>query len=180
MDRFVLTSSPSSPKSENEPLCLRTVGVVKKQLWKTHIMNHTETLSALGVQAYIVQGIKAGNHDQFILQKFIKCRGRRPCFNRIFWRAGSEANATNKTLAGWNITSKFDFAKNPLSQTSPTNRTTKGSVDPQQNTTHNRFYEQQHQQEQHQQDYHHDNDEHHNSHRNSDALNLFSTIPSDE
>jgi hypothetical protein len=118
MSRFLATPTvPHRPHPkaavEQEPLSQRTVGIVKKQLWKTHIMNHTETLSALGVQAYLVQCLKAGNNDSFVLQKFVKCRGRRPCFNRIFWRAGADTVASNRTLAGWNITSHFDFEKNP-------------------------------------------------------------------
>lgn len=118
MKRFLFPQSinpySTASKSESEPIAHRTIGIVKKQLWKTHIMNHTETLSALGVQAYLIQALKAGNNDNFILQRYIKCRGRRPCFNRIFWRVGADTVSSNRTLAGWNITSNFDFAKAPI------------------------------------------------------------------
>jgi hypothetical protein len=115
MSRFLSSGStnPYSKLEAPEPLSVRTVGIVKKQLWKTHVMNHTETLSAIGVQAYLLQCLKAGNNDRFVLQKFIKCRGRRPCFNRVFWRAGTDTVSSNRTIVGWNVTSNFDFAKNP-------------------------------------------------------------------
>jgi hypothetical protein len=115
MSRFLspTCANPYAKAEPPEPLSVRTVGIVKKQLWKTHVMNHTETLSAIGVQAYLTQCLKAGNSDRFVLQKFIKCRGRRPCFNRIFWRAGTDTVSSNRTIVGWNITSNSDFAKNP-------------------------------------------------------------------
>lgn len=118
MDRFVFKSISvlTGTKHAKEHISQRIVGVVKKPAWRTHITNHCETLTALGVQAHLLHGIEAGNTDSYIIQKFVKSRGRKPTFTRMIWKAHSESGtgAGGRHAVCWNLfCSNNDFTAFP-------------------------------------------------------------------
>jgi hypothetical protein len=108
MDRFVFKSMSvlTGTKHSKEHISQRTVGVIKKPAWRTHVTNYCETLTALGVQAHLLHGIEAGNTDSYIIQKFVKSRGRKPTFTRMVWKANSESagpGAAGRHAVCWNL-----------------------------------------------------------------------------
>lgn len=120
MDRFVYKSMSvlTGTKKEKEHISKRIVGVVKKATWRTHITNHCEGVTALGVQAHLLHGIEAGNTDSYVIQKFVKSRGRKPCLTRMVWKTNAEdcRGSTGRNVVGWNIFCHNEFTATPPPQ----------------------------------------------------------------
>ena len=119
MDRFVyksvsLWSGNKQSRKEKEHISKRIVGVIKKPAWRTHITNNTETLTALGVQTYLLHGMVAGNTDTYIIQKFVKSKGRKPSYTRVMWKMNADIyGSTGRQVVGWNIFGRNDFTTAP-------------------------------------------------------------------
>jgi hypothetical protein len=112
MNRLVHRSVPMG--SVPEPINQRTVAVVKRSIWRTNVMNHTETLSPIGAKAYLLSAVQRNSGGDFILQKFVKSKGTHPSFYRVFWKITAESTGfSNKHLAGWSLYSKRCFAAPP-------------------------------------------------------------------
>ena len=111
-DKFILrcinnsvgTSIPLLRKAE--PLEQRFVGVLKKSVANNNknpvISNYCDLLTPLAFQSQI---LNAADHNAGIcvVQKFVKCRGRKPSFFRIFWKATSIGSGN---VSGYYVTNR--------------------------------------------------------------------------
>lgn len=103
------TSVPLLKKAE--PLEQRFVGVLKKPVANnsktTVISNYCDLLTPLAFQSQI---LNAADHNAGIcvIQRFVKCRGRKPSFFRIFWKATSIGSGC---VSGFYVTNRKEGFK---------------------------------------------------------------------
>ena len=116
-DKFILrcinnsvgTSIPLLRKAE--PLEQRFVGVLKKPVANNSknvvISNYCDLLTPLAFQSQI---LNAADHNAgtCVVQRFVKCRGRKPSFFRIFWKATSIGSGA---VSGYYVTNRKDGFK---------------------------------------------------------------------
>lgn len=104
INNSVGTSIPLLRKPE--PLEQRFVGLLKKPVANNNknvvISNYCDLLTPLAFQSQI---LNAADHNAGIcvIQKFVKCRGRKPSFFRIFWKATSIGSGT---VSGFYVTNR--------------------------------------------------------------------------
>lgn len=86
----------------NTVLARQVVGVIKKPYWRSSVGNEVEVLQPMSLVAHLMDAVD-GQEGPYVIQKFVRYRGRRPCFYRCFWRAASPG--APRTVTVWNISS---------------------------------------------------------------------------
>ena len=90
------------PGKNNKILARQVVGVIKKPYWRCAVGNEVEVLQPMSLVAHLMDAVD-GQEGPYVIQKFVRYRGRRPCFYRCFWRAATPG--APRTVTVWNISS---------------------------------------------------------------------------
>lgn len=91
-----------APPRQGGALARQVVAVVKKPFWRSAVGNEVEALLPLPLVAHVMDAVD-GQEGPYVIQKFVRYRGRRPCVYRCFWRAASATSP--RTVTVWNISS---------------------------------------------------------------------------
>jgi hypothetical protein len=88
-----------------EPLVNQVVAIKKKPLWKSRIQNQHQILTPYPLQAAMQSALEGGS-DVSLIQKFVKPKGKRAGFYRVFWKRDPSSFST---VAGYHICNLDEF-----------------------------------------------------------------------